>query len=339
MSSEARRRPVQIPPRSLIYEMTALRLTIINPNIGILSRSGTSKAKDKCIQYIHTLNYPCKLQIETEVTKTLDPKRNCHVLNSVKDNYDWAVAGGEDAQEGQYPHMALIGFGNTLSTADWLCGGTVISERFILTAAHCKSAPKLGPAKFVAVGLLRRSDINTPGKHQMHYISRFITYPLYMSPFQHNDIALIETVDTIQFSSKVLPACLHTDDIVDDTANATGWGDLKKGTPQKAETLQTVTLQRFSEEECSIQYDDNRLLPGGYDGTTQLCYGHRTLPKDTCNGDSGGPIQSTKHEVCVYTILGVTSFGSACGFPGNTGVYARVKHYVPWIEDIVWPDY
>lgn len=54
-------------------------------------------------------------------------------------------------------------------------------------------------------------------------------------------------------------------------------------------------------------------------------------------GDSGGPLQSSEHK-CLYTVLGVTSFGKDCGVLGAAGVYTRVSHYVPWIESLVWPD-
>jgi secreted trypsin-like serine protease len=54
-------------------------------------------------------------------------------------------------------------------------------------------------------------------------------------------------------------------------------------------------------------------------------------------GDSGGPLQvKNKRISCMYTIIGVTSFGSQCGI-GDPGVYTRVSKYVPWIESVVWP--
>ncbi|KAJ8705465.1 hypothetical protein PYW08_012511 [Mythimna loreyi] len=69
-----------------------------------------------------------------------------------------------------------------------------------------------------------------------------------------------------------------------------------------------------------------------------MCYGNREEIKDTWEGDSGGPLQSTSHlSDCLFTILGVTSYGKSCGFAGGAGMYTRVYHYVPWIESIVWP--
>ena len=59
----------------------------------------------------------------------------------------------------------------------------------------------------------------------------------------------------------------------------------------------------------------------------------------SCGGDSGGPIQTnnTRDITCMYTIVGVTSFGAgACGTKGIPGIYTKVHSYLDWIEGIVW---
>ncbi|XP_026728805.1 serine protease snake-like [Trichoplusia ni] len=90
-------------------------------------------------------------------------------------------------------------------------------------------------------------------------------------------------------------------------------------------------------------YPKHRHLLRGYNHTTQMSYGNREQIRDTCRGDSGGPLQTTHFLAeCVFTITGVTSWGRSCGFAGNSGVYTRYAlypvHYVPWIESVVWPD-
>lgn len=56
-------------------------------------------------------------------------------------------------------------------------------------------------------------------------------------------------------------------------------------------------------------------------------------------GDSGGPLQVKKENdyYPIYSVVGVTSFGKACGIKNVPGVYTRVSQYIPWIENIVWP--
>lgn len=60
--------------------------------------------------------------------------------------------------------------------------------------------------------------------------------------------------------------------------------------------------------------------------------------KDTCHGDSGGPLQIPHpRNECLFQVLGITSFGQGCAIANTPGVYTRVSHYLNWIEDIVWP--
>lgn len=107
----------------------------------------------------------------------------------------------------------------------------------------------------------------------------------------------------------------------------------------KSDPLLKVTLDLFTYAECNdtFQYDKNRRLRDGIVDATQFCAGSRTDNKDTCQGDSGGPLQVYHTYHCMYSIIGVTSFGKACGLVNNPGVYTRVSAYLPWIESVVWP--
>ncbi|KAJ8703807.1 hypothetical protein PYW07_013101 [Mythimna separata] len=287
------------------------------------------KAHDKCLEYIVDEPYPCDLY--GGVQRYLDDEQSCYgyTLTAVL-----AVAGGLDAVKGQYPHMALLGYGDE-SSADWLCGGTLISHRFVLTAAHCKSTHHLGPVRFIALGIHRRSDPRDSWK--LYNVKDIIVHPEYNPPSKYHDIALLVTDKWVKFTHMILPACLDTGDADGSVAHATGWGSLGHR-KSLADTLQTVALKAYSEEECSSFYPPHRLLLHGYNHTTQMCYGDKEEINDTCQGDSGGPLQ-VKSELssCVHTIIGVTSHGKSCGFEGGFGVYSRVSYYVPWIEQIVWP--
>ncbi|XP_022819097.1 serine protease snake-like [Spodoptera litura] len=245
------------------------------------------------------------------------------------------IAFGIPARRNQYPHMALLGYGETVETAQWLCGGSIISKNFVLTAAHCISSPSFGPIKYAAFGILKRSD---PLKYWHTYnITRVIPHPEYLSPHKYHDIALLETEVPIQFDHYfVLPACLYVKTEPDFEAEATGWGAL--GHHQGlADVLQTVTLRKYDTQTCSKLYPKHRHLVNGFDEATQLCYGDDNDPKDTCQGDSGGPLQVKDQEKCFYRILGVTSYGRQCGRTAGSGIYTKVSHYIPWIESIVWP--
>ncbi|KAL0803173.1 hypothetical protein ABMA28_017383 [Loxostege sticticalis] len=283
------------------------------------------KAFHKCIEYQEEMKYPC-LPNNTRRDACSDPPPD--------PNHRQGIPAGR----GQFPHMALLGYTknpSNLDTAEWLCGGSIISERFILTAGHCT----VGPVAIARLGILKRTD---PKNVMRDYnIKRYIKHPEYKPPSKYNDIALLETDKDIVFRNKhIVPACL---DVGDDsweseaaTASATGWGELDEWV--NADVLQIMEISKFSDAECAEQFGPHRLLRAGFDTNTQICYGHRQIPRDTCTGDSGGPLQVDFGSVeCMQKVIGVTSFGKACGKTGQPGVYTRVRPYVPWIEAMVWP--
>ncbi|KAJ8731531.1 hypothetical protein PYW07_004695 [Mythimna separata] len=311
-------------------ELNNTRNIFINPNLGILVKTGR-KAEDKCKEYYHRLDYFCKKGRQALMVRKYRAKENC---NDIFFNHYAASYGGVDAFRQQYPHMALLGYGVNSKTADWLCGGSVISERFILTAGHCLSSPTVGPVNFIALGILKRTDPQE--LWNIYNVKRRIPHPEYRPPSKYHDIALLETDTEISFSSNVLPICLHSTGEASKYLAAIGWGALgyKKAL---ADNLQSLSVEAFKEDECSKLYPSHRHMLNGYNHTTQMCYGDKNAPRDTCEGDSGGPLQST--ELCMYVVAGVTSHGRQCGVAGvaGSGIYTRVIHYVPWIESVVWP--
>lgn len=71
---------------------------------------------------------------------------------------------------------------------------------------------------------------------------------------------------------------------------------------------------------------------------SQFCAGELAGGKDTCQGDSGGPLQTVlASPFCMYSVVGVTSFGKFCAYANAPAIYSRVSHYLPWIESILWP--
>uniref|UniRef100_A0A2A4K714 Peptidase S1 domain-containing protein n=1 Tax=Heliothis virescens TaxID=7102 RepID=A0A2A4K714_HELVI len=307
------------------------RDAVVDNKEGIYFKNGR-KARDKCIEYLTKLPDTC----ETKGLKRFwNSQDDCHIFEN---GYPTVVVGGLDVDLYRYPHMALLGFGQDESSASWLCGGSLISETFVLTAAHCRSSHSLGPVRFVAMGILKRSEPEE--RWQVFTITRVITHPDYAPPSKYHDIALLELSRPITYSKEVFPACIDVGGGPHSSAAATGWGKLGKNSPL-ADNLQEVNLEEFSASECRRHFPPHRLLKRGYMHKMQMCYGGdaETEPRDTCEGDSGGPLQVVSElSKCLRTIIGVTSYGRACGYAGVAGMYTRVHHYVPWIESIVWPD-
>ncbi|XP_073963724.1 clotting factor B-like isoform X2 [Choristoneura fumiferana] len=285
------------------------------------------KAWDKCIEYQEQLLYPCE--------RGVDFLGKLSRGNYCNHKVDELIVGGKEAKRDEFPHMALLGFENP-SPDDPICGGTVISDKFILTAGHCTytKGSKVSTAK---VGLLRRTE-NVPASN-IYGISRIIKHPQYKPPSKYNDIALLQTDRQIQFGHTVIPACLDTGESGDASrASVTGWGDTAY-LGSKADALLKVTLMKFESSECLRRYKvGQRHLEGGFNEASQLCYGDHTEAKDTCQGDSGGPLQIHNSRVhCMYSVVGLTSFGWHCGRIGFPGIYTRVDAFTPWIESVVWP--
>ncbi|CAG4957414.1 unnamed protein product [Parnassius apollo] len=260
------------------------------------------KAWDKCIEYQEKLVYPC-------------------------------VKGNSLAE---FPHMALLGFGSDVDALQWHCGGSIISERFILTASHCTHTRDLGPVTYALLGILSR--IERVDSSQRYKIKRIIRHPDYKPPKKYNDIALLQTEVDMTLNENIVPACLHVDTTApDERALASGWGAIQTW-GSGADSLQKVVLKKFSDSECAQLFRPARLMENGFDSKTQICYGDKAKSKDNCQGDSGGPLQLKNKKIhCMYTVVGVTSFRKACEYIGEPGIYTKVSAFVPWIESVVWP--
>uniref|UniRef100_A0A2H1VJG7 SFRICE_009586 n=1 Tax=Spodoptera frugiperda TaxID=7108 RepID=A0A2H1VJG7_SPOFR len=299
---------------------------------GIHFRTGR-KAHDVCLEHLANLPYE-GCGPTSGLVKLWHEQEQCYKYSHRYGVY--AAHIGQDARRGQFPHMALLGYGGSMDTADWLCGGSLISDRFILTAGHCISSAVLGKVRFVAMGILRRTD--PPERWHRYHVSRIVPHPDYHAPSKYHDIALLETNKRVTFNLHVYPACLNIDDHFLGVVTATGWGALGHNM-ELADTLQAVSLQSYYEEVCAVHYPPHRHLLTGFNGTIQMCYGDELGARDTCEGDSGGPLQAKPVlSRCLHTVIGVTSYGRNCGYSGQPGIYTRVRFYVPWIESIVWPD-
>ncbi|XP_031634257.1 serine protease Hayan-like [Contarinia nasturtii] len=249
------------------------------------------------------------------------------------------IIGGEGTEDGEFPWMAALFYldGNKLV---YRCGGSIISNQFVLTAAHC--VRKIGIPRKVRVGsaslLDESNDTNTAVWHD---IQEIIVHPDYNASTRWNDIALLRVVGNIRFNDLVSPACLNTnlgDVPSSQNLTVTGWGtnDPRSGMKTSKELLK-VNLTSMPLEECrTLLKNANN---GGQDKTLksrfingQYCaYGGEG--KRSCHGDSGGPLTYLKSSTS--TIVGVVSAGSNC-LLDLPDIYTRVAYYLDWIEPKVW---
>ncbi|XP_045506159.1 serine protease snake-like [Colias croceus] len=284
------------------------------------------KAHDKCLEYQEKYVYPCR--------DSGTPSGGLVRINQCNRKPEDLITGGMNSYFGEFPHMALLGYGAVQTK--WMCGGVIVSERYILTAGHCIYSRTSGPVLKARVGILERTETVEPEKE---YNVEVIKHPDYKPPLKYNDIALLKTDRDIALDRYTLPACLHDGGpLKNDSAIVSGWGTTVFRAQALADVLQKATVTRFDEAECHDKLDSIRHLTRGYDHSTQMCYGDRESNKDSCEGDSGGPLQVNHPTIqCMYSVIGIISSGKWCGFAGEPGIYTRVSAYLPWIESVVWP--
>ncbi|GJQ73814.1 CLIPC1 [Trypoxylus dichotomus] len=301
----------------------------------ILNPSGNLPVGEKCKQ-------ACKkykiLGYKNEYSPVLTQDDNYELV----ENCPWelnalaTIYRGTKAELGEFPHMALIGYG-VLPNHVWKCGGTLISDRFVLTAARCTFARAYGNASLVRLGDLNLTSSEDDQYVQQINVKKLYIHPDYVYPKHYNDVALLELDKPARLSAYVKPACLKTDDSSEPRGLVTGWSHTEFGPAREHLSLAGVDL--FTVEECSRIFSvDSRTLPRGIDPNLQLCYGSKTSTQDSCQGDLGGPLQIYATDVyCSYYVFGVTSFGKGCGNQNIPTGYVKLKSYIKWIEDIVWP--
>ncbi|CAG9790612.1 unnamed protein product [Diatraea saccharalis] len=253
------------------------------------------------------------------------------------------IVGGENANQGEFPHMAALGWANFEGGYDFSCGGSLISTKYVLSAGHCTRNPR---ARDPAPAIVRLGDQNidpsvVDGANPIEVpIKSTLSHPDYKPPRRYNDIALFELASDVTFSATIRPACLwsRSDLGGHKKALATGWGVTDAVTKQTSKELQKVSLSLLDNNQCDQLLVSSRNRHWGGFQQSQMCAGELRGGKDTCQGDSGSPLQVTsKDNQCIFHIIGITSFGRKCAESGMPAVYTRVSSYVDWIESVVWP--
>ena len=233
------------------------------------------------------------------------------------------IVGGYDVRPNEVPWQV------SLQKSSHTCGGSIINNRWILSAAHCFSVSTPSSWRVIAGKHNLRKTDDTEVTYKVEKIIKHEKYA--SSKSNQNDIALMKLAEDVEFNADIQPVCLPAADYMDVTGDqvlATGWGATKQG-GSLATVLQEVSVPAISNDDCAKAYPRETI----YDST--ICAGLlETGGKDSCQGDSGGPLVHFNNNGS-FIQVGITSWGYGCAQKGSPGVYTRVSEYWDWIHDTI----
>ena len=209
------------------------------------------------------------------------------------------------------------------------CAGSIINEKWILTAAHCKP---LFRSTITAGSInLRASD-----RVRLKVLNSYV-HPKYSSTKGSNDFALLELAAPIDFSSgkisaiEIADATLESSGGLEDGTMATvyGWGVTSENGSQPSIMRQVdvplVSRERANAKDAYNNQIDETMIAAGYD----------IGGKDSCQGDSGGPLVIKDETAKTQTLVGVVSFGDGCARPKKYGIYSNISNAHAWIQSVI----
>ncbi|XP_029282974.1 coagulation factor VII [Cottoperca gobio] len=234
------------------------------------------------------------------------------------------VINGKICPKGQCPWQALLTEHNVFS-----CGAIVLSDRWVLTAAHCVWR-KPATVFNVTVG---EHDLNEDERtEQKRRVVKVLIHHDYNKSSSDSDLAMLKLHRPVKLGLYVVPICLPARNSSFGRAlssvrhsTVSGWGRLSRFGPA-AGILQRLMLPRVPLQECRLHTKLNIT-------TNMLCAGLKAGGQDACEGDSGGPLVTRYKKT--WFLTGVVSWGKGCANKNLYGVYVRVSNFLSWIENIM----
>jgi secreted trypsin-like serine protease len=237
------------------------------------------------------------------------------------------------AVEGAWPWQVSLIYADRFT-----CGGSILNENWILTAAHCAVIFRTKRLLIVRAGSVYVSKNNETAK--FYEVDKIVVHPWYDEfgdAEEAGDIALLHLKTPIVYTNTIRPICFAASDVnirKFKVCVATGFGDTSYG-GDLADRLLQGRMNPLSEADCRANF---ALTGSGYLAKVEndfynysICAGNFPFQNgiSTCHGDSGGPL-ACKDVHDTWTVTGVTSWGlGRC----VTSVFTRVSAFASWIED------
>uniref|UniRef100_A0A665U009 Coagulation factor VII-like n=1 Tax=Echeneis naucrates TaxID=173247 RepID=A0A665U009_ECHNA len=227
------------------------------------------------------------------------------------------VVNGKICPKGHCPWQALLTENN-----EYICGGIVLTNQWILTAAHCVWRK---PAAIFHVIVGEHDREEEEKSEQRRRVVKVVSHPRYNQSSADSDLALLKLHRPVKLGLHVVPVCLPAQNSTFIRTLATvrhstvsGWGRLlQQGSP--ARFLQRLVLPRVPLQECRLHTRLNITK-------NMLCAGFRAGGQDACEGDSGGPLVTRYKKT--WFLTGVVSWGKGCANANQYGVYTKSSNVV-----------
>nr|XP_025717345.1 coagulation factor IX isoform X2 [Callorhinus ursinus] len=230
------------------------------------------------------------------------------------------IVGGKDAKPGQFPWQVLLN-----GKVDAFCGGSIINEKWVVTAAHCIEPDD----KITVVAGEYNTEVREPTEQKRNVIRTILhhSYNATINKYNH-DIALLELDEPLTLNSYVTPICVADREYTNiflkfGSGYVSGWGRVfNRG--RSASILQYLKVPLVDRATClrSTKFTIYNNM---------FCAGFHEGGKDSCQGDSGGPHITEVEGISFLT--GIISWGEECAMKGKYGIYTKVSRYVNWIKE------
>ncbi|OQV25694.1 putative Serine proteinase stubble [Hypsibius exemplaris] len=239
------------------------------------------------------------------------------------------VVGGQRAFFGQIPwQVSIQAFGTHF------CGGAILNDRWIITAAHCATAVSRGQLQLVvgALDITKFDSFLQMIPEQRFNADLVIAHESFNRRQLLFDIALIRLDRRINFNGQSQPVCLpqQDEDFVGQMGLVSGWGKLSENDAGSSATMNFVQLPVMTNRECQMMFSNRDPPQKVIIRNEWICAGFREGGRDACQGDSGGPM--TVFQNGVWELGGIVSGGFGCARANSPGIFTRVASFVSWIN-------
>ncbi|KAE8621369.1 hypothetical protein XENTR_v10004799 [Xenopus tropicalis] len=285
-------------------------------------RSGSVGASDSAEGYLRLNTSVAEGKLQSRVYKSFVCTSGvvtlrCIECGSSTKNVGNRIVGGSQASLGDWPWQVSLQFNER-----HICGGSIITPNYILTAAHCVEGVYSSPYPWtVYVGSLYKSTGGT-----RYSVKSLIGHQNYDTKTKNNDIALMRLKSPITLTSTVQPVCLPNAGMLWTSGQScwtSGWGATIEGGTSSG-VLNAAMVPLIDSDTCN-----RAVVYNGAVTATMICAGYLRGGIDSCQGDSGGPLVTKTSSL--WWLVGDTSWGTGCANMNKPGVYGNITELLPWI--------